>query len=581
MGKRGHYNKVEDRNILSTSNSLDKLSNLWVYYDNLGEFGANEEVKKQYAELKASKLSTFNEIITYENRLNNIIHELERMAINEESKERAWIDQFLHTPLAYNTMIHNDKTTLKKSTKELVDAINFLMQHTSEYERNIEKIKANTGRITIESSFADYVNSEISRNWGSITADIHRLINRCIDKELDLDEELSALLEQWFYGKNQGKLSDGMTPKNDGIVNIALYKALHSASIKGKDDNPYLDFYNNLVEMQKQNNNFIKEIYKALSISNLIDSIKQDISKTIANTVNKPTIKKPNIINNGNVKGYLYEQFRTQAAQAVLDGLVKTNNSNIKIESKQIGDKYLAKTDYMVSADIPLTPVQKILDNYIKDKQVSRERNIGAFNQVEDYLKHLRKGFIIYSNAKNYSVGKTFEGFSSGADINLSTYGKSMSKNSHKNNALQNIFVLMQSLGGAIGGPNGQNKKVIEQVRENIAMDIAFLLFDDVKVIGEELMDNSANAIHLISISGVYVPLSVFLHQLALAIKDTQNINKQKFVNVSLLGLPSEIAFSEGPWGYQRWKQQRELVLDTQIHTTFFKNLDEWVREYL
>lgn len=101
-------------------------------------------------------------------------------------------------------------------------------------------------------------------------------------------------------------------------------------------------------------------------------------------------------------------------------------------------------------------------------------------------------------------MNKNFKGFSAGDPITLSQWRNSIKVAGIDSDKL--TFCIMQLIPGAIGN---EKRDVREDVSTMMARTIATALFDDFFEIGEK-HNNKLNAIHLLDLNGVYIPLSFF-----------------------------------------------------------------------
>jgi len=111
----------------------------------------------------------------------------------------------------------------------------------------------------------------------------------------------------------------------------------------------------------------------------------------------------------------------------------------------------------------------------------SREAAAKAMKDLQKRLSRFDRGFIIYTNAKNYTYNSDFEkrgGFSAGTPISLRKFDKVLSIMHVRNKRLINMA--MQVIPGAIGEKDKKN------ISKNFSMLIAHALFDDVNEIGKK-----------------------------------------------------------------------------------------------
>ena len=171
-------------------------------------------------------------------------------------------------------------------------------------------------------------------------------------------------------------------------------------------------------------------------------------------------------------------------------------------------------------------------------------------------------------------------GFSSGSAISLSTYQEiTESKNADE---------LIGAIANTIKGAVYEGKKSEESLSKYIAEDIAIFLFDDARVLGKKMNENTANAIHLMNLNGIYIPLSYFLFLLAEAFKskdseEYRNIFSPQIENNISIKYPNGGEGAEGldKWSEDDWYRQRDDALDrVKIGAHFSKNFVEMVKDF-
>ena len=106
-----------------------------------------------------------------------------------------------------------------------------------------------------------------------------------------------------------------------------------------------------------------------------------------------------------------------------------------------------------------------------------------------------------------------------------------------------------------------------------ISKNIAYLLFDDYNTIGAGL-ENGPDAIHIMNLNGLFVPISSILFALADAIDNEQSIRGIVKTSIKI----PKIMYDTNDYGSltpgEAWRTQRETMLaDTRIETHFLGNL--------
>ena len=253
---------------------------------------------------------------------------------------------------------------------------------------------------------------------------------------------------------------------------------------------------------------------------------------------------------------------------------------NGKVETIR-GGGYGIKPDNMYLYGIDAGPIVDVLER-IKD--TDREHNIEKAEEINNYLQTLDDGFIIYSNAKNYTMSTKFfkeSGFSAGAEISAQTYLEVMKK--VNKNVRTFIGVMINSMKGAVG----ENMDLYDTVCQNLAQDIAMMLFDDYETVGKDLRKTGVKSIHIMDLNGVFLPLSFFLDLMARAI-DEIGRTPEGLVKVEYK-TPKKIKYDtneeirqarargEAPWALQK----EEALRDTKISYHFLKDFRDILSQYM
>ena len=244
------------------------------------------------------------------------------------------------------------------------------------------------------------------------------------------------------------------------------------------------------------------------------------------------------------------------------------------------------KADFTTAAGLDIRPVEDTLSSKEFDKTFSDESvrilNRQRADEIQNYLETLHSGFLIYTNVKDYGLStiSNMGGFSSGSAISLSTYqGITESQNADE---------LIGAIANTIKGAVYEGKKYEESLSKYIAEDIAIFLFDDARVLGKKMNENTANAIHLMNLNGIYIPLSYFLFLLAEAFKskdseEYRNIFSPQIENNISIKYPNGGEGAEGldKWSEDDWYRQRDDALDrVKIGAHFSKNFVEMIRDF-
>lgn len=463
-----------------------------------------------------------------------IVEQLRRMAATEAEKECALLDQVFGVPISLDPGNRDFYTQIMK-------ALNDAMSLRTVLERNIARIKAGETQISIAATFPSYFATQWSNCREQIMGEIQGMVksNRSMTAARAAEIVLSRELPN--------------------LVDNAIEAMLSSKDFKdGPEQRGYIELINYFKTTQ-WGSELSKNLYRLYHIDELKDSLikqlKEDKRKGKYNRASRKDIDEivgQNRFSDGGLSLEYFENF-------VINSIAGSNaKQGWSVKGIHTG-KYGVKADNIVVFGIDPNMVEEALAS---TDAINRERNIQIFESLSNRLSKLDDGFIVYSNAKNYSLSANFKGFSSGQDISLQTYGNVIASVS------QNTGTLLGAIANTIPGAVGEGQK--GNLTKIIATDIAYFLFDDVSIIGENT--SGVKSLHVFNLDGSYIPLSALLFELAEAIEDALS-DPSQIVKVSIK-TPSYIAFAPGDdTGMERWNEQRAIALNNiRITATFLAN---------
>ncbi len=472
------------------------------------------------------------------NRMPPIVAQLRAMAATEASKEAALLDKVFGVPIQIDPMDREFYTNLTK-------ALNDAMSLKAVFERNVARIKAGETQISIAGLFPSYFGTVWSENSESIMEQIKARVKGRVTAA----QAANAVLTQEL-------------PK---LVDLAITKMFKSNDFK---DDPSHQGYQELLNYFNSTpwgSELSRQLYQIYHLDELkdvlIQTLKEDKKKgkyTRARRKDVDAIVGRARYSDG---GLSLEYFENFVINAVISGSAGANGYSVT--GKHTGDLGV-KADNVVAFGIDPNLLEEILQS---QESVNRERNVQMFTNLNNRLKQLDDGFIVYSNAKNYSLSGNFKGFSGGQGMSLQTYGHVISSVS------QNTGTLLGAIANTIPGAVGEGQK--GALTKIIAADIAYFLFDDVEAIGVD--SGGAKALHVFNLDGIYIPLSCLLFELADAIEQAMS-NPSDIVKVTIT-TPSGVAFPPGEdTGMARWNEQRAIALNNiRISATFLANFQSLI----
>jgi hypothetical protein len=471
----------------------------YVSFTESGAFGSTPYVyyntlQTTHPNLYRSVYSGVKDIADISNEENDYLtivsNRLRAMASAEAKKEVAALQRGFGLT---NLSIDLDNYNLEAG-KIIMEDFNTVLNFKDVYERNLARIKAQSGQITYATSLGSQIKS---------------MFNQAAQHT----GELYPIIEEFIYRYVNGNNPSFEQLKED-ILNAILLKMMSSATFTGGKDTPFEEMAAELEKFPKWKDELLKAIWDNYKLESVLESIKESLRTTIdANKIlGKAQSKVSEVITgklgSGNTAqlGYMGEMLSNVAAGLKLD--IAGNDGLLSMNIHGVANTGATgiKSDNTFTIGINVDEITNIIESV---SGTNREKNLQKAELVQQHLGNLEEGFLIYSNVKNYSVGKNFEGFSSGSDISLRTFTTLLKAAYVKSSQLTQA--IMQLIPGAIGAGEIDNN-----VSTLIANEIALFLFDDFEVIGKET--GGAQTIHLLDLSGTYVPLSIFLQLYADAV---------------------------------------------------------------
>lgn len=528
------------------------LADMYVYYERLKQDGYTQlyyTVKKNLGIQRGSL-----------KELQKTSENLRRMGAIEKAKETAFIQKVFHKPIS----VDFDN---RKSVKEFIDVLNEAMNFKDLYKRNLQLLLKTDKQKTTISYFPSYFiqawNAYSDILWEKVASEFERT-GRSLDMifEEQLKKDMNFLvvdsIERMF--RAQPELGQEAQQYADA------YKALLGNI--GTIDTP-----GSLAQQ-------FKDIYK---LDALGDSLKKAL-KAEKEKISLESYKKAGESKKFKDSLKIQQGQRGGIALEAIENLCVQVISQMKINGKVEairGGGYGIKSDNMYLYGIDTEPIVDVLER-IKD--TDREHNIEKAEEINKYLRTLDDGFIVYSNAKNYTMSTKFfkeAGFSAGAEISAQTYLEVMKK--VNKNVRTFIGVMINSMKDAVG----ENMDLYDIVCQNLAQDIAMMLFDDYETVGKDLQKTGVKSIHIMDLNGVFLPLSFFFDLMARAI-DEIGKTPEELVKVEYR-TPKKIKYDtnkeiqqarargEAPWA----SQKEEALRDTKISYHFLKDFRDILSQHM
>lgn len=540
-----------------------QLASKFVFYDQLKNYDPGTIQRSLYE----SAIATGEAVLALnkpESRAEFIASNLRAQARNEAQKDI----KLLNTYFGGNYSL--DDVYDKQFGKELTIALNEALNLKDIFQRNYDRIVNEKGdgraaKVTISSVMESYVITEIRNSWPTIC---NHILNRLA--ESNGEYSIAKAVEEEFN-----------SPYIEKVVGRALDKALASPTWTGGTDNPFKELVDYLNTHQDRRNYIIAKMWQYLGIDKLKQNMIENItnSEQLKNFKNSRKNSKVNLTTS--IKGGVQQGLMAEAlSQVISEASIKLNTGNSKFTTEQVGS-IGAKPDVVVGFQLNVDTITGIMTND-RFNGADREMNRRRFIEVNEHLKRLNKGMIIYSNVKDYALGQNFKrrgGFSTGGDMKLDTYANIMKKTK----ASEFVGAIANAMDEAVFGDEKHRQAILEMITQ----DMANFLFDDVFTVGKEMTDG-ATAIHLMNLDGVYIPVSYLLLLLAEAFEQEDKKNYRDIfyptIRYTKILYPHGGEGHEGDnkWTYDDWLKQRNDALNKiTIGATFARSFVDIVKELM
>ena len=578
------------------SNVLYKQNSGLVYYQRLAE---DAKVNPLYGTLYNHATASLSNAQSFaQSNLPHIAYSLKVQAKNELKKELMALEK------AWGTTFSAEIMASPNFYKDLIEAINIVIQSKDVYERNMARIKygqskaTSLAKIDISQMFGSYFNTfwnnggqeEIAMaikdhilEWGDLNA---YAMAKAIDAKLPelINNTLIRMFESQPFDPKWGT-KDGQVvepPSESQLVNQRWQSSVNAGM------NPYIQLVEELRILggDLSKNPLLQQVWVTMGFDKLREEIFKAVNeiseRSEENAVKILSKKIGNISGSASKMGNLAEVILTAIAS-------KVNAGNSDITVIHGGDINKQKADvvffYRANAGTYLEAQQSALqhakarqdtEDSIRIQNVIANSALGKFMSGSNPITQEGFNFIAYVNAKSYTLGKDFRGFHGETEISMNTLSGMLSEDANLSTrgASALISQLIQFTKGAVG-----DGKDPGPILDSFAETIASFLFDDYATLCTSLVPEGHNALHFFALDGVYIPLSFFLDKISDAIARCSD-EVDSFFKLSLLtgkikygSLPLE-KFEKGMWG----EQAEEAMAQTKISLIFLRNFQELMR---
>ena len=442
---------------------------------------------------------------------------------------------------------------------ELIKAFNYMFQTRNAFERNLQVLKQVQDKNDSTQIYHDFV-SYFSGYVQKAARDVIKEKGGALLKE-NLQSLLPKMTTQIIQRAVRNLFKETDYVNDDG-------KIVFNAKKKDKKNMQQIQAYRNILEILSyfKNNEFLKGITKELDLTNFITDTVNQMYENEQNHTSKalPLIK--STITNGNAKGSVQELFQSVFLQEAVDKLQGETDSDllkVKWDVHRTGTSGV-KADvigYHLAAQGEVD--YKLLESQAGEDDSNR---VNAINKYEEFFRRYSeaRGEIIFVSDKNYQIKADFGGFMAQSHVTLSNLEALLNKVGADGTGELVDFLANCGEGMLLG-----NKDT--EILDAVAVHIGHFLFDDLTITGSV----GINRVHLLNLSGIYMPLSVYLEAILKSIENAM-ADVQSLVHVTFHGAGGPAA---SPWSgkgdFDTFREQRED--NSYVNVKFMKNFASFI----
>ena len=506
----------------------------WVYYKKL------EETNSSFYNIVNERLSGGFSGDSFQAKRKESAAKLYAMAQVEKNKEAGLLKEMIGIDMKIDLEDPSD-------IKEFVNTFQDLLQYKGIADRSKLRLEKGEKHISIAPFLEKYLLDNI---------------------EKDITENLNEYAQYLDDPKNFFPFFVKRLQAKDGIWEKTAIELGNSNNLLNQDDSGkgYYEFFQDLLERPEVLKRFFWDINNDISFTKLAKEIYENMQPNVVSDNLKTIFSQRKKSNLKFVTGGKIQETLVAYTQELL---MSKKIPNVVFDARQVGGKG-ARPDVISSIGLSF-PIGEIEKEFKEMKDASREEARLAAKRIHERLQKVDKGFLIYTNVKNYGLSSDTH-FKGTENMKLQQYYSLLSEIQDTKKLSQFVTAIMNTLTGAIA----EEKK--EEISSLIAQDLAYFLFDDYETIGKEL-PRSANAVHMFMLSDFYVPLSLLLQLLAKSFDDLED-NPKKYGSITIYS--GKIKYPNGPWGMEEWREQRRLALqEIELGIRFFNNFKTWIEEQM
>ena len=344
-----------------------------------------------------------------------------------------------------------------------------------------------------------------------------------------------------FVEKNFQPVMDIIKENFDRSVEEAFFKSIETfdqKNVKGLfgDKREYKIIQEEVAKLKSQReemSGFFDRLKSKMSLDKILESLAEN-SQTIIDNITK------NKLNNTRLKtgmskaigqgiasfrytpgGTVYEELTKLLYNAVINTNIINGGAEVRLGAGEI-----QKTDIMAVINLSIPNFgEEVFESFQEFNSKHYKNLIEAAEKISKFTKEViskaNDTFIIYSSAKAYGFGKNYRGLENDKNRAIEQLPDVLSNTGvAADKAKKLINLARNAIKGAVLADRASEVK--DAIRLELARAMAFLLFDD----WDSFTDNfkgSNRVIHVFSITGLEIPLSVLLIKAGQSLINSQN----------------------------------------------------------
>ena len=276
---------------------------------------------------------------------------------------------------------------------------------------------------------------------------------------------------------------------------------------------------------------------------------------------------------NGNVKGSAQEYFEKVF---VSQGLNQLNGITFGNEFMTFRTGFKGVKADVIGSNIVTAKGRVDISQLMDTRGEDQSNRVNQINNSEKFFQHLRdaEGEIVFVSDKNYQIKASgFKGYMAQGNIKLANLEALLTKVGYSGD-FSSLLDYLSNCGQNMLFGSGNTAEILS----GVATQIGHFLFDDLTITAAP---TGVNRVHLLNLSGFYVPLSVYMGAL---IQATSSAEKEmyRYVNTKFVGkgeLPPAGGWPGGTSDFEAFRERR--VNESYLEVHFMKDIANFITSHV